>query len=319
MKPIERPTSVRTALLLLWIALAAMALIRLSSMATDAPGDAPYWMVIVLTTGTVGILAIFDAFLIFMVGRRHNWARIVYLALFAYGLIAVFFSVFTAKSAAAVMAALLTLLPMAARGYALYLLFLDTRSAQWFRPHAASTPGHGTPPPGSGGGRGGYLACLIGAIAGGALWLLFAFLFALKINDTSEWAIRYDPVVQEQIGNWAMGLGALMLAVIALTVTAFVLRRHARAAAPAAPAPATASTPAPVPAPPASPAPPAPAPAPPAPPVSATPAAALSSETVDALHRLKALLDDAIIDEDEFQRSKRRLLGHPGEPGEALP
>lgn len=316
MEPIERPTPVRTALLLLWIALAAMALIRLSSMATDAPGDAPYWMVIVLTTGTVGILAIFDAFLIFMVGRRHNWARIVYLALFAYGLIAVFFSVFTGKSAAAVMAALMALLPMAMRGYALYLLFLDARSAQWFRPHAASAPGHGTPPPGSGGGRGGYLACLIGAITGGALWLLFAFLFALKINDTSEWAIRYDPVVQEQIGNWALGLGVLMLAVIALAVAAFILRRRVRGAAPAAPTSATASVQAPIAAPPA----PAAAPAPPGSPESAATASALSSETIDALHRLKSLLDDAIIDQEEFQRGKRRLLGHPdAPPGEALP
>lgn len=303
MEPIERPTPVRTALLLLWIALAAMALIRLGGAASDAPSGTSHWLVIILAMGTVGVLAIFDAFLIFMAGKRHNWARIVYLLLFIYGLIGIFFSVFTGKSAAAIMAALLALLPMAARGYALYLLFLDPRSAQWFRPQVATASGDGLRLPGSGGSRGGHFACLAGAIVGGVLWLLFALLFALKINGTSEWAIRYDKAVQEQIGYWALGLGALMVVVVVLAVAAFLLRRQVRDAAPAT---AAMQTPAP--------------PTPSAPPPTATPATGLSNETGEALRRLKSLLDDAVIDEAEFQREKRRLLGHPDMPSrETLP
>lgn len=48
----------------------------------------------------------------------------------------------------------------------------------------------------------------------------------IKINNTSTWALRYNPRVQEQLGWWFMGVGLLWLVTIACGALALVASRN---------------------------------------------------------------------------------------------
>lgn len=48
----------------------------------------------------------------------------------------------------------------------------------------------------------------------------------IKINNTSTWALRYNPRVHEQLGWWFMGVGLLWLVTIACGALALVASRN---------------------------------------------------------------------------------------------
>lgn len=52
------------------------------------------------------------------------------------------------------------------------------------------------------------------AIVFAVIAVLASALLLIKINNTSTWALRYDPRVHEQLGWWFMGVGLLWLVTI---------------------------------------------------------------------------------------------------------
>lgn len=64
------------------------------------------------------------------------------------------------------------------------------------------------------------------AIVFAVIAALASAVLLIKINNTSTWALRYDPRVHEQLGWWFMGLGLLWLVTIVCGVLALVASRN---------------------------------------------------------------------------------------------
>jgi len=56
--------------------------------------------------------------------------------------------------------------------------------------------------------------------------ILVTILLLIKINNTSNWALRYDAYVQEQLGWWFMGVGLLWLLTLAASGLWFAASRN---------------------------------------------------------------------------------------------
>ena len=140
-----RPHNVNAALMLLWIALgigALLGLVRLFSL----PSPSPYTSLAMVRV--IGMLTLLftiglDVLLIFLIGKRMNWARVVYLILFLLGIPLFLYGQFNdpARGLAAIAYAG-QWLPLIGRGLALWLLFGPPDSRDWFAgrlPPAAAT------------------------------------------------------------------------------------------------------------------------------------------------------------------------------------
>ncbi|HEX7074417.1 MAG TPA: hypothetical protein VF226_10285 [Hyphomicrobiaceae bacterium] len=63
------------------------------------------------------------------------------------------------------------------------------------------------------------------AIVIAVLAVLATILLLIKINNTSNWALRYDGYVQEQLGWWIMGVGLLWLLAVVVGSVWFMSSR----------------------------------------------------------------------------------------------
>lgn len=64
------------------------------------------------------------------------------------------------------------------------------------------------------------------AIVFAVLAVLASAVLLIKINNTSTWALRYDPRVHEQLGWWFMGVGLVWLVTIVCGALALVASRN---------------------------------------------------------------------------------------------
>lgn len=64
------------------------------------------------------------------------------------------------------------------------------------------------------------------AIVFAVVAVLVSALLLIKINNTSTWALRYDPRVHEQLGWWFMGVGLLWLVTIVCGALSLVASRN---------------------------------------------------------------------------------------------
>jgi len=73
---VDRPVEVDRALVLLWTAL-GVTCISMVAMLVDLDEDDPLGVFMAMYV----VIVLFDAMLIWLIGRRHNWARILFLVL----------------------------------------------------------------------------------------------------------------------------------------------------------------------------------------------------------------------------------------------
>lgn len=64
------------------------------------------------------------------------------------------------------------------------------------------------------------------AIVFAVIAVLASAVLLIKINNTSTWALRYDPRVHEQLGWWFMGVGLLWVVTIVCGALALVVSRN---------------------------------------------------------------------------------------------
>lgn len=318
----HRPLPVKHALTALWTALAfgaVLGVINIAVVPIDESGLNPAMTVMMadIVILTTIITLILEAFLILMIGRRRNWARITYLVLFALGLPLLLFGLFGANwGGLAGLLRLLSLLLTLTRILALVWLF-GRAARDWFHgsngtsmsipipsanpipslaameptlpetpivpvmapttaaPHdtsamrASPTPTldafiagrqlglraepaalpippsvvpTNSPPltttathPGASPTRGDLRHGFESAASAVRLWLVLLLaacgietmvliLFANKVRQTSEWALRYSRQTQEEVGQWVIAITLVGVAAVVLLLLMLVAR-----------------------------------------------------------------------------------------------
>ena len=123
----RRPVQVTRAVVLLWAALSVAIVAGMPLYVEPVPAGVSQWSVWLL----LGVVCGFWALMTALIGRRHNWARVVTLVLFVGGLVV---SILDYKSLVArpAYSLVIEVLTTIMTGIALYWLFTEP-AASWFR------------------------------------------------------------------------------------------------------------------------------------------------------------------------------------------